>query len=174
MRRTLLGKTYFPYFGYGAKETFFTNSTNLFAFSAISFLYFLPPLLKKSSDFKHISLISISILAFYLVLMCSSLLMAFPYMVNNDALFGAYLVSRLIEYGSLFQRLDTVFMLIWIVACLSYLAVLFFFTLHVFKKITMAGEKSVAGNRGNEIFFSSRLEKNYFRFHATSIVWSIK
>ena len=49
----------FPILGDGFKSTFILGLSNIGAFSGISYLYFLPPLLKDPSKFKKISILSI-------------------------------------------------------------------------------------------------------------------
>ena len=58
----------FPILGKGFKTTFFTGLSNMFAFSSISILYFLPPFLEDNKAFKRVARIStiFSVILFFL------------------------------------------------------------------------------------------------------------
>ena len=49
----------FPVLGYGAKETFVNQISNLFGFNVIGYLFFIKPFLKQESDFKKISIFTV-------------------------------------------------------------------------------------------------------------------
>lgn len=126
----------FPLLGYGAKETFLIGSSNLFAFCGLSYLYFLPPFLKKKKDFKTISFWSIRISAVYLFLSIASLLLVFPYMAQTSELLSIYISTRAIEYSRFFQRTDAIFVFLWILSVFSYISIALYFSCYVFKKLT--------------------------------------
>ena len=48
----------FPILGFGAKETFITGASNIFAYSGLAILYFIMPMLKDSKNFKKVSIVS--------------------------------------------------------------------------------------------------------------------
>lgn len=126
----------FPVLGEGFKETFLTGSTNLFSFTGLAYIYFLPALLKDSKDFKKVSIISVVISAICLLLSVLSLLMAFPAITKTDETLSVYLLTRLIELGNFLERLDAMFIFIWIIAHISFLSLTFFYILKIFQKIT--------------------------------------
>ena len=51
----------YPLLGEGFSNTFIFGIKNIYVFGGISFLYFLPPLLKEPEKFKKISIFSITI-----------------------------------------------------------------------------------------------------------------
>ena len=126
----------FPILGNGFVSTFITGIGNLFSFSGIVFLYFLPPLLKKPDKFKHISILSIIISSIYLILAVSIILFMFNFFTITDEIIPLYSAATYIEFGTFFQRLESVFLLIWMVAFACYLSIVSKFSIHVFKKIS--------------------------------------
>ncbi len=124
-----------PILGYGFKETFLIGLNNIFAFSGLSYLYFLIPKLKNPDKFKKIALSSTIISAIYLFLTIISLLMLFPFITFSEELLSIYLLSRIIEFGRFFQRVDALFIFIWILSFLSFLSFTFNIIADIFKKL---------------------------------------
>ena len=126
----------FPIFGNGIVNTFVTGIGNIYAFGGIIFLYFLPPLLKEPQHFKKISILSIIISALYILITVSIILFMFAYFVNVDEIMPLFSAARNIEFGSFFQRLESIFLLIWLIIIASYVSIAMTFCLGIFKKIT--------------------------------------
>lgn len=126
----------YPILGDGFNSTFIAGLSNLFAFGELSLLYFLPPHLKDSRQFKKITLISIAISAIYLLISISTTLLMFDSFVEVDELMALYSAVRYIEFGTFFQRLDSVFLLIWIISFACYLSLVLNFCINIFKKLT--------------------------------------
>ena len=126
----------FPIFGDGLINTFVLGLENLASFSGIAFLYFLPPFLKKPEKLKKIALISIGISAIYLILCVATLLFMFSFFITTNEITPLYNATRYIEFGSFFQRLESVFLLIWILAFACYLSIISKFSMSIFQKLT--------------------------------------
>lgn len=126
---------FLPILGFGAKQTFLVGLNNSFSFSGFAYLYFLIPKLKNPDDFKKIALSSVIISGIYLLLTVISLLMLFPFITFSDELLSIYLLSRVIEFGRFFQRVDAIFILIWILGFFSFLAFSFNIISDILKKI---------------------------------------
>ena len=126
----------FPIMGFGIKETFLYGATNIFAFSGIGYLLFINPILKDSKDFKSISLITIIISALYLLFSVFCLLLSYSFIIIDDELFSMYLISRRISLGNFIQRLDAIFLLIWIINTFCYCSFNIYFSLKIIKKIS--------------------------------------
>lgn len=126
----------FPLFGNGVVTTFFSGISNLYAFAGLALLYFIPPYLKKEADFKKIAFTSIILSGIWLFLSIATLLFIFPALVTTDEMLPLYISSRFIEFGRFFQRLDSIFLFIWIISIFSYLCILLCFITSIFKKLT--------------------------------------
>lgn len=64
-----------------------------------------------------------------------SLLMTFPFIIETDEMFSIYLLTRLVSFGNFLQRVDAIFILLWIFIFLSFLSFNFYCILKLFKKI---------------------------------------
>ncbi len=126
----------FPIFGNGINETFFSGISNIFAFSGISYLYFLMPLLKDQKSFSKIGYAGIGISAVYLILSIGSLLLSLSDVLTNSQLSPMYLLIRAAEFGSFFQRPDALFFFAWILSFMSYLSTILFVVTLIFRKIS--------------------------------------
>ena len=125
----------FPVFGYGIKETFVNQLTNVAAFNVIAYIFFLKPFFKDEDSFKKVSLISVIICGIYLILSVISLLMTFSFITQTDENLSLHLLTRLVSFGNFIQRIDAIFVFIWILSALSLLSLNLFLIAHIFKKI---------------------------------------
>lgn len=119
----------------GIYNTFVIGIRNIFAFSGIVFLYFLPPLLKNEKSLKTIAFSSMFICSIYLIITVSIILFMFSYFLKNDQIMPLYTAATYIEFGSFFQRQESVFLLIWMVAFACQISIIGNFSTHIFKKI---------------------------------------
>lgn len=124
-----------PIIGKGANATLFAGLSNLFAFSGISYLYFIPPYLKDEKAQKKIAITSISASGICLLISVATLVFLSPPNIISDEVFPLYLASRYIEFGRFLQRLDAVFLFIWIVSLTAYLSISLFFATSIFQKM---------------------------------------
>lgn len=125
----------FPILGDGFFNTFVTGLGNLGAFGGIVMLYFIPPFLKDPKKFKKISYISIGIAIVYVLLCVATILLLFSFLIQIDEVMPLYSAARYIEFGSFFQRLESIFLLIWIFEIVSYLCVSIGICMSIIKKI---------------------------------------
>lgn len=150
----------FPILGYGIIPTFFSGLSNLFAFSGIAFLYFLPPKI-ESKDVKKIAITSVVLSSVFLLFSITSILFLFSIMNNTEDIMSLYLASRYITFGRFFQRLDAIFLLIWILSITSYLSIVLSFCIYIFKKTTqIENSKPMIYCFGILMFITSLLPKN--------------
>jgi len=132
----------FPIMGYGADRTFISGLSNLFSFSSIAYLLFLNPVISKSSQFNKISVISITLSGVYLFLSVTSILLSLPYTMQSGESFSLYLLTRNLEYGRFVQRMDAIFILIWIISTVSYISIAINLSINIFRKLTNISDTS--------------------------------
>jgi hypothetical protein len=72
----------------------------------------------------------------YLLLSIAIILFMFNAFIDTGELMPLYSAVRYIEFGSFVQRLDSVFLFIWILSFISYLSIVFSFCTNIFQKIT--------------------------------------
>ena len=125
-----------PILGNGFDATFISGLSNLFAFSGIAFLYFIPSELKDSKEFKKIARSSVILSGILLLFSVAALLFLFPSIYSKNNILPLYLASRTIEFGRFFQRLDPLFLLIWIFSMTSYFSILVSYIVKIFIHIT--------------------------------------
>ncbi len=132
----------FPILGYGVDSTFFSGLSNIFSFSGMLYLLFLPPLLDKPEKMKRMSIIAITISAVYLFLSVTCLLLSLSFTFHSDESFSLYVLTRSLEYGRFIQRVDAIFILIWILAIISYINLPISLCVYIFKKLTNISDTS--------------------------------
>ena len=152
----------FPIFGEGIYNTFVLGLVNLYSFAGIEYIYFLPPFLKKPENMKKILLISIGISALYLLLSVATLLFIFAFFVSTNEITPLYNAARYIEFGNFFQRLESIFLLFWILVFACYLSIVIKFSMGIFKKLTnISTKKPLIDVFGLLILGISLIPKNY-------------
>ena len=124
----------FPILGYGVTETFITGISSLFSFSSIGYIFLLGPLLDKPEDLRKISIVSITFSAIYLVSTILAILLSFSFTGANSI--SLYLLARSIEFGRFIQRIDAIFIFMWIVSTILYTSFSIHFAIYIFKKLT--------------------------------------
>ena len=152
----------FPIFGDGLFDTFVTGLGNLGAFGGITLLYFLPPYLKEPQKMKKIYLSSIILGTIYFILCVSIILFMFISLMYTNQIMPLYSAARHIEFGNFFQRLESIFLLIWILQMVCYLSIVAKISISIFKKITnINDEKPIIFVFGLLIFAISLLPAKY-------------
>lgn len=152
----------FPIFGDGLFNTFILGLTNLSAFGGIAYIYFLPPLLKEPEKTKKIALTSTAISAIYLILCVSTLLFMFSFFINTNEITPLYNATRYIEFGKFFQRLESLFLLVWILAFACYLSIATKFSMNILKNIlNLETKKTLIDLFGILILGIALIPKNY-------------
>jgi len=151
----------FPLFGYGLNQTFLLGVSNIYAFSSLSVLYFLPPLLEKQKDFQKVTTITLVITAILLIFSITSMILALSFSFTSSALSPMYLVIRSIEWGSFFESPEAIFTFIFILSMICFLAVLIMVCLSIVSKMgTLSNGRTLAFSLGEIIFGISLLPKD--------------
>lgn len=124
----------FPLLGYGVNETFISGASNIFAFGELILLMLMRPNLKDSKQAKKVGVTSIFLSGFFLFLSVLALLLLFPFITGGEGVLSIYMITRSIQFGKFFQRVDALFILIWALTFFSYLSVVMSYILKVNKK----------------------------------------
>ena len=136
----------FPLLGYGVKNIFVNGALNVFAFSGLTYAFFLMPMMKNNKHFFSISYSAAIISGIFIFLTIIALLLMFPVSVSTGANIPIYLQTREIKIGNFIQRSDAFFVIIWLVTILSYLSIMITFITSIFKKITNTENKNAIDN----------------------------
>ena len=134
---------FFPILGYGANNTFVLGLTNIFAFGEILLLFLMRSNYIDANDSKKIGLTSIILSGIILFLSITSLLLIFPFATGGEGILSIYMITRSIQFGTFFQRVDAFFILIWVLTFFAYISVLLAFGLKITNKNVKAEKSNV-------------------------------
>ena len=83
--------------------------------------------------------------------------MIFPFIAFSDEMLSVYLLTRLIEFGKFFQRVDAIFIFVWILSTFSFLSVTTAFINRIIKKLTQIKNHKALSYAVCSIIFSIAL-----------------
>ncbi len=155
-----------PLFGKSYKETFWAGLSNCFAMYILVIYYFLKPLLKDIKEFRKISVTSYLISFILLMLTIVPMLTLFNTNSNSEPINSLFLLSRQIELGRFLQRIDALFIFLWIFAIFSYLSFIIFMINRIIKKIVpVSNEKMLSYSTCSLLFGLSLIPINISHIH---------
>lgn len=153
--------TFTPILGESYKKTFLFGLSNSFAMYIMVYYYFLKPLLKEPNDFKKISIISYAISVVLLLLTVISMLTIFNSNSSNAPINSLFLLARQIQLGTFLQRVDALFILLWILSIFCYLSFVVFIINSIIKKVShVSNEKMLTFSTCSILFGLSLIPFN--------------
>lgn len=155
-----------PLFGKNYYTTFGTGITNTFSMYIIVYIFFLKPLLKKPEDFKKVSIISYIISLALLLITVISMLSIFSTTSSSEPINSLFLLVRQVELGKFIQRVDSLFILLWIFAILSYLSFIIFTINRILKKlVNINNEKMLSFSTSSILLGLTLIPMNVAKIH---------
>ncbi len=155
-------KRIYPILGDGFYNTFILGLKNIGAFGGICYLYFLPPMLKEPQKFKKIAVISVIATGLFIFLCVATLLFMFSFFITTDEVMPLFSAARYIEFGTFFQRFESVFLLIWIISFCCFLSITCKFSTNIFNKMFNLSDMKAMSNIFILLIFAlSLLPQNY-------------
>lgn len=152
----------YPALGNGIFTTFVAGISNLFAFQCLAYIFFIPPELKEPNKLKKIAVSSVVLSCIFLLISVAIILFMFNGFVETDELLPLYSAVKYIEFGSFVQKLDSTFVLIWIISFVTYLSIALKFSSRILKKLThIENENFFTFLLGIALLFISLWPKNY-------------
>ena len=134
----------------------------MFAFQGLAYIFFTPPLLKEPAKIKKVAITSVILSCIFLLICVATVLFIFNGFVDTDELLPLFSAVKYIEFGSFFQKLDSIFVLIWILSFASYLSIAIKFSSNILKKLTKFQDDSIfVFGLGILLFIASMWQKNY-------------
>ena len=123
---------YFPIFGNGIKEFFIQGSFRIEMFESIFLILLMGPQIKniKKATIGSFILISSSTLIIALLLFG-----IFPYPSSLENYFPLFELNRLINFGRFIQRVESIYILIWLIAMYIYISLGTSYTVQTFSKV---------------------------------------
>lgn len=126
----------YPILGNGLSPTFLAGFTNIYSFTGLGYLFFLPPKLKKPDKITKIGLTFGIFMGIYLLICVASILLIFGNTLKNSELPPLYISVRYIEFGTFFQRLDAAFIFLCVLGFILALNINIYFVQAILKDIT--------------------------------------
>ena len=123
-----------PILGNGLNGIFIKGAVRISSFSALIFVFLIPPYIKTHHNFKIVGYTSLVIGSLLLISSSFVYILVEPYPTSTQDILPIYELARLINFGRFFQRIEAVFVLIWASAAFIYLSFGFFFIVFIFKK----------------------------------------
>ena len=163
----------YPIFGNGLFTTFVTGLCNMFAFQALAYIYFMPPLLKNPEELKKISVTAIVLSSVFLLLSIAVIIFMFSGFLETNELMPLYSATKYVKFGTFFRKPDSIYLLIWIVAFMSYLSITLKFSNNILRKLTNFQNETLFNILiAFAIFLVSLWPKNYaFSTYCSNIVY---
>ncbi|MGI6584994.1 MAG: GerAB/ArcD/ProY family transporter [Lutisporaceae bacterium] len=124
-----------PIFGYGLDKTVITGILRGSAYDEVVILAVFAGSLQGIEHIKKAGFISLLLSGFIISsgLLCFALV--FEYRAIQELTIVAYVMTRKIAYGTFFQRMDPIFLLLWIITTSIYISILFYTTVSIYCKI---------------------------------------
>lgn len=123
-----------PVLGNGPNEIFGKNITKVSIYAGLISPILLYPYIKTHKNFKTVGYWSIIISTLFFTTGVLAFSLVYQYPTGTESFLPIYQLARLVDYGSFFQRIESIFVLVWATSALLHLSILMFLTVHVFKK----------------------------------------
>lgn len=123
-----------PILGTGPADIFGKGFLKISIYSGLLVIFLMTPFFKTHKIMKTVGFTSISLggILFFLGAFCYQLV--YPYPIAKESFLPIYQMARLINFGRFFQRVESVFVMIWAASALIYLSFVFLLIVYVFKK----------------------------------------
>lgn len=121
-----------PIFGNGIDKVFLDGTIRFSRYESFALLFLVAPNIKNygKTIFKSYLMVTFLILISFFLLFG---ILPFPSVTENY--FPLFEISRLVSYGRFIQRVESIFILIWLVATFIYLSIGVTFTANIIKKL---------------------------------------
>lgn len=143
----LLGTNYykvshiFPILGYGLDRTLTTGLIRCSVYGSVLVLAVFAGSLQGTKQVKKAGFISLLLSGLVLSIGDLCALFAFEYTGMQEVVSPLYVLSRIIKYGTFFERLDPVFLFVWILVTTLTISILFYTSLCIYCQIFRMPDK---------------------------------
>ncbi|KNY28834.1 spore germination protein [Pseudobacteroides cellulosolvens ATCC 35603 = DSM 2933] len=124
----------FPMGGYGLGASIQYGLLRTSAYSEVIFLAFIVKPLQGIKNFKKVGLLSLLFAGIIIgtIILCS--LLAFEYPQGGENLSALFQLSRIVYFSRFFQRIETIFIFIWVMASVITVSLTFYLSVSTFCK----------------------------------------
>lgn len=123
-----------PLFGTGIKNIFINGLQRISNYSGLVALFLVTPFLKTREILNKTAYIGTAIAAAILIISTFVFSIVVPYPISITEFLPIYHLARIFYFGLFFQRIESIFIFIWVMAALLYLSAGLFLLAHVFRK----------------------------------------
>lgn len=123
-----------PWLGSGTYEIFVNGFPKISVFAGVILVPLLYPFIHTRKSFQTVGYGSIILsgLFFFIGVLAFSLIYQYP--TGTESFLPIYQLARLIDYGRFFQRVESMFVIVWVASALIHLSTLLYLIAYVFKK----------------------------------------
>lgn len=125
----------FPIWGYGFKNTAIHGILRSSTYGDVIILAVIAGSLQGVSHIRKAGYISILISTLLISISFAAFTLAFPYYTLQEVTAPMYELATLIDYGRFFNRLDPIFLFIWIVSSLVSITAIFYISTSIYCKM---------------------------------------
>jgi spore germination protein (amino acid permease) len=123
-----------PVLGKGLYAIFVEGLPRISVFAGIINVFLIFPFMKTNKNFKTVGYASIIISGLFFTIGVLAFSLVYQYPTGTESFLPMYQLARLIDYGRFFERIESIFVPVWVVSALFHLSILLFLIVHVFKK----------------------------------------
>ncbi len=123
-----------PVMGEGAYKIFGDGAMKVSVFAELLLLFLMAPYIKTNKHLKVSGFWALGLSSFFLFISALIFVTVIPFPVALERTIPIFHIARLINFGRFFQRIESVFIIIWAAASLLFVTVNFYFILNTFKK----------------------------------------
>lgn len=123
-----------PVMGNGPYNVFVKGLPRISIYSGIIELFLITPSIKTKSNFRFAGYVSLLLSIFFMVISTLAYLFVYEFPTSTEFFVPIFMLARMINYGRFFQRIESIFMLVWVSSALIYLSITFYLMLETFRK----------------------------------------
>lgn len=121
-----------PFWGYGIKQTLYAGFLRSSAYDEAVMLAIIINSIHGLKNFKRAGILSISIAGIVISVSVLLNIAAFEYTSAAENTSTVFQMARMIYFNRFFQRLESIFLFIWVIASVITVSVAFYFSMHVY------------------------------------------
>ena len=126
-----------PYGGYGVGNTFMTGFLRCSAYDEIFFLAVIFKSLQETSLFKKVGFASLLTAGVIFSVSILVSILTFEYTMGRENLSNIFQLSKTIYFSRYFQRVESIFLLIWVISSVINVMISFYCSISIYSKVFM-------------------------------------
>lgn len=124
-----------PILGYGLAETIKTGLIRVSAYDEIIFLAVIIRSLQGIQVFKKVGYLTLIFMGLTISVCLICILAAFQYTVGGEHISGMYQLSRVIYFTRFFQRIESIFLFVWVISSVITVSFIFYISMNAYCRV---------------------------------------